>query len=97
MTVQELLQSDSYLTDSEGERTAVVIDLAVWQQITAQLEQTWPEIKSEAGYQNNMADFLQILRDHAIETDIPDLAHEHDHYIHGTPKRGRTLSLAQQK
>ena len=40
MTVQELLQSDSYLTDSEGERTAVVIDLAVWQQITAQLEQT---------------------------------------------------------
>ena len=30
----------------------------------------------------------QILREGAVETGIPDLAHEHDHYLHGTPKRG---------
>ncbi len=97
MTVQELLQSVSYLTNSEGQRTAVVIDIAVWQELTTQLEQTWLETKSATSYQNTMADFLQILRDSAIETGIADLAHEHDHYIHGTPKHGRALSLAQQK
>ncbi len=75
MTVQELLQSVSYLTNSEGQRTAVVIDIAVWQELTTQLEQTWLETKSATSYQNTMADFLQILRDSAIETGIADLAH----------------------
>lgn len=88
MTVEELLQSVSYLTDSEGERTAVVIDLAVWQEITMQLAQKRPPAENKPEYQSNGADFLQILRENAIETGIPDLAHEHDHYIHGKPKRG---------
>ncbi len=29
----------------------------------------------------------QLIEDCAIETGIPDLAHQHDHYIHGTPKQ----------
>ena len=28
------------------------------------------------------------LSDLAVHTGIPDLAHEHDHYLYGTPKRG---------
>lgn len=30
---------------------------------------------------------MQLIDQYAMETGIPDLAHEHDHYIHGTPKR----------
>ena len=29
----------------------------------------------------------QILKDAQMDTGISDLAHQHDHYIHGTPKR----------
>ncbi len=29
------------------------------------------------------------LADDAVDTEITDLAEEHDHYAHGTPKRGR--------
>jgi hypothetical protein len=29
----------------------------------------------------------QILADCQVDTGIEDLAHQHDHYIHGTPKR----------
>lgn len=29
----------------------------------------------------------QLLADSQMDTGIEDLAHQHDHYIHGTPKR----------
>ena len=29
----------------------------------------------------------ELLDDSAVDIDIPDLAHEHDHYLYGTPKR----------
>ncbi|MGA7934120.1 MAG: hypothetical protein WCA35_11280 [Kovacikia sp.] len=32
-------------------------------------------------------DFAQLLKDCQIHTGIPDLAHQHDHYLHSTPKR----------
>ena len=32
-------------------------------------------------------DPLLFIADHAVDTGIPDLAEEHDHYIYGTPKR----------
>ena len=35
--------------------------------------------------QENLADYLASL---AVHTGIPDLAHQHDHYLYGTPKRG---------
>lgn len=31
--------------------------------------------------------FAQILKDCQVNTGILDLAHQHDHYLHGTPKR----------
>jgi len=33
------------------------------------------------------SDFAQLLKDCQINTGIPDLAHQHDHYLHGTPRR----------
>jgi hypothetical protein len=30
----------------------------------------------------------QMLKDAQADTGISDLAHEHDHYVHGKPKRG---------
>lgn len=30
---------------------------------------------------------VKLLRDCAMDTGIPDLAHQHDHYLYGTPKK----------
>ena len=35
----------------------------------------------------NLVEFIASL---AVHTGIPDLAHEHDHYLYGTPKRGKS-------
>lgn len=32
-------------------------------------------------------DFAELLKDCQVITGIADLAHQHDHYLHGTPKR----------
>lgn len=32
-------------------------------------------------------DFAQLLKECQVNTGISDLAHQHDHYLHGTPKR----------
>ncbi len=32
-------------------------------------------------------DFAQLLEDCQMSTEIRDLAHQHDHYLHGAPKR----------
>lgn len=29
----------------------------------------------------------RLIETYAVDTGIPDLAHEHDHYLHGRPKR----------
>jgi hypothetical protein len=33
------------------------------------------------------SDLMAFLDRHAIDTGIDDLAHQHDHYLHNTPKR----------
>lgn len=33
------------------------------------------------------SDFAQLIQDCQVHTGIGDLAHQHDHYLHGTPKR----------
>ncbi len=38
MTTTELLNAAQFITDAEGNRKAVVVDLAVWQEIVAALE-----------------------------------------------------------
>ena len=32
-------------------------------------------------------DFDQIIQENQVSTGISDLSHQHDHYIHGTPKQ----------
>jgi hypothetical protein len=32
-------------------------------------------------------DFDQIIQENQVNTGIPDFSHQHDHYIHGIPKR----------
>ena len=32
-------------------------------------------------------DFAQLLKECQVNTGMRDLAHQHDHYLHGTPKR----------
>lgn len=32
-------------------------------------------------------DFAQLLKECQVNTGISDLAHQHDHYLYGTPKR----------
>ena len=32
-------------------------------------------------------DFAQLLKDCQVHTGIGDLAHQHDHYLYGTPKQ----------
>ncbi len=34
------------------------------------------------------ASLRQLLEECKIDTGIPDLAHEHDHYLYGKPKKG---------
>lgn len=33
------------------------------------------------------AAFAELLDDCVVDIDIPDLAHEHDHYLYGKPKK----------
>ena len=38
-------------------------------------------------YQQEIDELNRLLESYAVDTGIPDLAQEHDHYLHGTPKR----------
>lgn len=31
--------------------------------------------------------FMKTIKENQIESDITDMAHQHDHYLYGTPKR----------
>jgi len=45
-------------------------------------------IESEGGYENNPElDPAYNIASLAVDTGIPDLAYEHDHYLYGTDKR----------
>ena len=39
------------------------------------------------GEEDGWEALLKLIQDCQIATGIGDLAHEHDHYIHGTPKK----------
>lgn len=32
-------------------------------------------------------EFLRVLEECKVDTGIPDLAHQHEHYLYGTPKQ----------
>jgi hypothetical protein len=47
MSLTELLTSAQYLTDAEGNKKAVVLDLAAWEEILTLLEDVTSEARTE--------------------------------------------------
>lgn len=45
-----------------------------------------PELTDEE-YDRATEKFNRFLEENLIDTGIPDLAHQHDHYLYGTPKK----------
>jgi hypothetical protein len=42
-----------------------------------------PESENQNGWKRLMA----VIEENQIDADVTDLAHQHDHYLYGTPKR----------
>ncbi|MBA3631627.1 MAG: hypothetical protein H0W58_02265 [Acidobacteria bacterium] len=42
-----------------------------------------PESENQIGWKR----LLSVIEENQIDADITDLAHQHDHYLYGTPKR----------
>jgi len=43
--------------------------------------------ESESENQSGWKRLMEIIEENQIDADITDLAHQHDHYLYGTPKR----------
>ncbi|CAD5915879.1 hypothetical protein PCC7805_00340 [Planktothrix agardhii] len=69
--LQEAIKKVESLSESEQEKIALLI--------IEQLKE--PEDK------NALDEWDLIIQECQINTGITDLAYQHDHYIHGTPKR----------
>ena len=89
MHIATLLAEAQYIVDSQGQRKAVQLDLHVWEDLIAMLAIN--EKKPITVSDEDKADWeslMQILADATVDTGLTDLAHEHNHYLYGTPKRG---------
>jgi len=42
-----------------------------------------PESENQDGWKR----LLAVIEENQIDTDVTDLAHQHDHYLYGKPKR----------
>lgn len=45
------------------------------------------EEDDEAAKEDDWDELIQLLEDCSVDTGIEDLAHQHNHYLYGTPKR----------
>jgi len=43
--------------------------------------------EAESENQNGWKRLMAVIEENQIDADITDLAHQHDHYLYGTPKR----------
>ena len=46
-----------------------------------------PSLVPDPNYDPDKDPLIQTILDHQIDSGIGDLAHQHDHYLYGTPKR----------
>lgn len=46
-----------------------------------------PDNGDQAGTHSSRTTLEDLIAQCAIDTGIPDLAHQHDHYLYGTPKQ----------
>jgi hypothetical protein len=53
---------------------------------------SWEEVEAGLETQDKLAwaELEQLIADCAMDTGIPDLAHQHDHYLYGTPGQAFT-------
>ena len=68
-----VIHPDEPVTEQEGQ-SIVILFVENTSSSTFMNEATWDELD-------------RLLEECQIDTGISDLAHQHDHYIHGTPKR----------
>lgn len=45
------------------------------------------EKPSKREIQAGWKQFMKTIRENQIDTELTDMAHQHDHYLYGTPKR----------
>jgi hypothetical protein len=84
MTIDDILAASRRLTLAEQSRLLA----ALAQQIAAAVA-TEQEATTEAdAAPDSWAQILQLADQHGVATGIGDLAHQHDHYLYGTPRRG---------
>ena len=38
------------------------------------------------GSENGLSDILKFVTENAVDTGLTDMAHQHDHYLYGSPK-----------
>ena len=89
MHLETLLAEAQYVVDGQGQRKAVQLDLQVWEDLIATLIQREKQSVGIRGENETGWDSLmQIVAEATVDTGLTDLAHEHDHYLYGTPKRG---------
>ena len=55
--------------------------------ITFLNEQVRPSSPRPAVQETDYGALTKLLEDCQMDTGVEDLAHQHDHYLHGTPKR----------
>jgi hypothetical protein len=68
MNLAEILASGLYLTDAEGNRKAIVLDLAVWQEILALLEKADAKRRQfESGHGDYTAEREQWLGRYTLD------------------------------
>lgn len=69
-----VVQLDQPVAGREGQRVIIVFLQEESEAAVADSDSAW-------------GDFAMLLKDCQVNTGIRDLAHQHDHYLHGTPKR----------
>jgi hypothetical protein len=84
MTVDDILAASRRLTLAEQSRLLA----ALAQQIAAAVAAEQVATTEADAAPDSWAQILQLADQHGVATGIGDLAHQHDHYLYGTPRRG---------
>lgn len=82
MSVQEMTQQISLVTNPSGRTVAVQIQIEVWEQIVALLQQTVPGQKSAAEQNLGWEAFLSLATD-AQPGALVNPSLQHDTYLYG--------------
>ena len=82
MSVQEVMQQVSYVTSPSGKPTAVQVDIEVWQEIVALLEQAMPA-QTEPDEEDAAWGIFLSLADDARPGAVDNPSINHDAILYG--------------